>query len=78
MLLHTGLPPYYLHLAAFRGRHYLDDGLSDQGSSSVVSSRRQDSAVPVKQLPKGDRERQAVVHVLLLKLALQEPSPALL
>ncbi|KAG0548151.1 hypothetical protein BDA96_01G142000 [Sorghum bicolor] len=45
-------PAYYAHLAAFRARHYLDDGLSDQGSSSVASSRQQDRAAPVKQLPK--------------------------
>lgn len=45
-------PAYYAHLAAFRARHYLDDGLSDQGSSSAATSRPHDHAVPVKQLPK--------------------------
>ncbi|PWZ20615.1 Protein argonaute 12 [Zea mays] len=45
-------PAYYAHLAAFRARHYMDDDLSDQGSSSVASSRMKDGAVPVKQLPK--------------------------
>ncbi|PUZ37586.1 hypothetical protein GQ55_9G131000 [Panicum hallii var. hallii] len=43
-------PAYYAHLAAFRARHYLDDGLSDQ--SSAASSRLHDHAVLVKQLPK--------------------------
>jgi eukaryotic translation initiation factor 2C len=52
VLLHTVPPAYYAHLAAFRARHYLDDGLSNQGSSSVASSRQQDCAAPVKQLPK--------------------------
>ncbi|AQL03835.1 hypothetical protein ZEAMMB73_Zm00001d046197 [Zea mays] len=45
-------PAYYAHLAAFRVCHYMDDDLSDQGSSSVASSRMKDGAVPVKQLPK--------------------------
>ncbi|KAJ1294155.1 hypothetical protein BS78_01G124300 [Paspalum vaginatum] len=45
-------PAYYAHLAAFRARHYLDDGISDQGSSSAVGSRLHDPATPVKQLPK--------------------------
>ncbi|RLN15945.1 uncharacterized protein C2845_PM02G02500 [Panicum miliaceum] len=51
-LLRTVPPAYYAHLAAFRARHYLDDGLSDQGSSSAASSRLHDHAVLVKQLPK--------------------------
>ncbi|CAL4943701.1 unnamed protein product [Urochloa decumbens] len=45
-------PAYYAHLAAFRARHYLDDGFSDQGSSSAASSRLHDRAVLVKPLPK--------------------------
>lgn len=45
-------PAYYAHLAAFRARHYLDDGLSDQGSSSAAGSRLHDRTAPVKQLPK--------------------------
>ncbi|WVZ60115.1 LOW QUALITY PROTEIN: hypothetical protein U9M48_010176 [Paspalum notatum var. saurae] len=45
-------PAYYAHLAAFRARHYLDDGISDQGSSSAVGSRLHDHAAPVRQLPK--------------------------
>uniref|UniRef100_A0A0D9VXH8 Uncharacterized protein n=1 Tax=Leersia perrieri TaxID=77586 RepID=A0A0D9VXH8_9ORYZ len=46
-------PAYYAHLAAFRARHYLDEGHSDQGSSSSASgSRLHDHAVPVKPLPK--------------------------
>jgi hypothetical protein len=49
LLLHnTVLPAYYAHLAAFRARHYMDDDLSDQGPSSVASSRMKDGAVPVK------------------------------
>jgi hypothetical protein len=53
LLLHNTVPPaYYAHLAAFRVCHYMDDDLSDQGSSSVASSRMKDGAVPVKQLPK--------------------------
>ncbi|XP_062213663.1 protein argonaute 12-like [Phragmites australis] len=43
-------PAYYAHLAAFRARHYLDDAVSDQVSSSAGSSR--DRAGPVKPLPK--------------------------
>ncbi|KAK3146464.1 hypothetical protein QOZ80_3BG0266620 [Eleusine coracana subsp. coracana] len=43
-------PAYYAHLAAFRARHYLDDGLSDQGSSAS-SSRLHDRSVPVTRLP---------------------------
>jgi eukaryotic translation initiation factor 2C len=47
--LHNTVPPaYYAHLAAFRARHYMDDDLSDQGPSSVASSRMKDGAVPVK------------------------------
>uniref|UniRef100_A0A0E0KHH6 Piwi domain-containing protein n=1 Tax=Oryza punctata TaxID=4537 RepID=A0A0E0KHH6_ORYPU len=48
-------PAYYAHLAAFRARHYLEEGLSDQGSSSASAgggSRLQDRGVPVKPLPK--------------------------
>ena len=51
-VLRTVPPAYYAHLAAFRARHYMDDGLSDQGSSSAASSRPHDHAVLVKQLPK--------------------------
>ncbi|KAF8681815.1 hypothetical protein HU200_045255 [Digitaria exilis] len=45
-------PAYYAHLAAFRARHYLDEGLSDQGSSSAASSQRHGHATIVKPLPK--------------------------
>ncbi|TVU45670.1 hypothetical protein EJB05_05163, partial [Eragrostis curvula] len=44
-------PAYYAHLAAFRARHYLDDGLSDQEGSSAGSSLLRDHAVPVTRLP---------------------------
>jgi hypothetical protein len=49
-VLQTVPPAYYAHLAAFRARHYLDDGLSDQGSLAS-SSRLHDRAVPVIRLP---------------------------
>ncbi|KAL6894480.1 hypothetical protein ACP4OV_008578 [Aristida adscensionis] len=44
-------PAYYAHLAAFRARHYLDDRISDDGSTSAGGSRLHDRAVPVQKLP---------------------------
>ncbi|CAL4918406.1 unnamed protein product [Urochloa decumbens] len=43
-------PAYYAHLAAFRARYYIEDDISDQGSSTGTS-RTYDQTVPVKQLP---------------------------
>uniref|UniRef100_J3LRM0 Uncharacterized protein n=1 Tax=Oryza brachyantha TaxID=4533 RepID=J3LRM0_ORYBR len=47
-------PAYYAHLAAFRARHYLEEGHSDQGSSSAAGARLHDAVAPVavKPLPK--------------------------
>ncbi|CAN6298259.1 unnamed protein product [Urochloa humidicola] len=44
-------PAYYAHLAAFRARYYIEDDLTDQGSSTGMS-RTYDQSAPVKQLPR--------------------------
>ncbi|CAN6287232.1 unnamed protein product [Urochloa humidicola] len=44
-------PAYYAHLAAFRARYYIEDDMTDQGSSTGTS-RTYDQSVPVKQLPR--------------------------
>lgn len=44
-------PAYYAHLGAFRARHYIEDDISEQGSSTGTS-RTYDQSVPVKQLPR--------------------------